>query len=69
MRGVAGSGVCGSLLKFEIRKIDIHKVWQKIGESGDIFPSLVGGVLLYPFKLLKSTGERGEDRCENVEGH
>lgn len=50
----------------EIRKIDIHKIRQKIGENEDIFSSLVGEVYLYPFKPFKSTGKRGEDRGENV---
>ena len=62
MQEFSESGVCKSLLK----KIDIHKIRQKIGENEDIFPSLVGEAYLYPFKPFKSTGKRGEDRGENV---
>jgi hypothetical protein len=54
----------------ESRQIEIHKVWQKVGENIEISPSLLGDASLRPSKPLQveSSGERGEDGGENVEG-
>jgi len=51
----------------DTRQVNIDKVWQKVGESVENFPSLVGSVSLRPYKPLKSASERGEDRDQNFE--
>jgi hypothetical protein len=50
------------------RQIEIYKIWQKVDENMEISPSVLTGVFLRPSKPFESTGERGEDEGENMEG-